>query len=150
MDMARARDAGLTRRLISVALDLSMILALLVVGHVMARHAAGADGADQVGEVAAAMTLPLIACMPVGVLAAWRWLGGTPGARLMGMVLVGARDGRPGGLPRLLVRLVVALATAGFSVLWARGGRSALHDRSSGMRLIVEDEGLVLLAEPRG
>ena len=145
IDMARARDAGLLRRLMSVALDLSMLLAVLVVGTVMARHAAGAEAMAELGDLASAMVLTLAACASVMVLAAWRWAGGTPGTRLMGMVLVRARDGRPGGLARLLVRFFTALATGGLGVLWARGGRSALYDRASGMRLIIEDE---LLAEP--
>ena len=62
---------------------------------------------------------------------------------------VRARDGRPAGLARLVMRVVVSIVTLGLGMLWARGGRPALHDRITGTRLVIEDERLVVLADAR-
>lgn len=152
MDMARAVDAGLLRRLGALCLDLGLAvvgfgvlnLLLFKVGvlPVLAGDGepmlAGVWTRPGVGQGAAVMVCVI-------VLACWRWLGATPGALLLGMVQVRARDGGRAGLARLIVRFAVAVGLAGLGLLWAARGRPALHDRLSGVRLVIEDEGLEAL-----
>ena len=41
---------------------------------------------------------------------------------------------------RAAVRLLASVAMGGLGTLWSLGGRAALQDRVSGLRLVVEDE----------
>lgn len=146
MSRALPRDAGLGRRAAAVLVD-GVLLACafaalnLVLWKSGLAAALAADADAGVLEVWRRPDVALASAAGVAlcVLLAWRVLGGTPGALLMGMVLLPPAGGRP-GLARAALRLLAVAATGGLGILWSLGGRAALHDRVSGLRLVVEDE----------
>jgi hypothetical protein len=157
MNLAQAIDAGLARRVGAVVLDTGVLLVLFAALNLLlfklgVLDALSDDGAPRLsglwlrpGVIQCAL---LLVC--IGVLGCWRWLGGTPGASLSGIVVVRARDGARAGMARLLVRMMVAYGMAGTGLLWSLGGRPALHDRVSGTRVVVEDEGLEFISSMDG
>lgn len=153
MDMARAVDAGFTRRVGALALDAAIALtafavinlALYKLGLIVAP--AGDPSHPLAGWLRPGVMAGVAAAVSVGLIASWRWLQGTPGALLMGANVVRAADGASAGSIRLVLRLAVALLLGGVGLLWSLGGRAALHDRLSGTRLVLEDDSLVALAD---
>lgn len=80
------------------------------------------------------------------------WLGGTPGKRVMGCLLIDARSGARQGCRQSLWRgaaLLLAVLPAGLGVFMiARSrNRQGLHDRLAGTLVILEDEAQTPLAE---
>jgi hypothetical protein len=140
-----ARDAGLLRRLAALALDVVLLGLGLAAVAVLLWKSGGAGVLQTQGLAPGSSGVrgvwgPTVALTCVAVAAAWRLLGGTPGALLLGAVV--CRRGERPGWPRSMLRLMLALATGGIGLLWCLGGRPALHDRLSGTRLLIEDEAL--------
>jgi len=156
MRMDRAVDAGLGRRLAALALDVALALvgfaALNLLLYKTGVLAPPQRAAAALAQLWLGGPLPPAAAgaVALAVLGCWRWLAGTPGALLMGVNVVRARDGAAAGLGRLALRLAAALVLGGLGLLWALGGRAALHDRVSGTRLVIEDERLLLRAADPG
>lgn len=153
MRICAACDAGLWRRVAGIALDLVIAaagFAMLNVVLVKSGLVAGADVTHQVRALRAlwlqpqGLALLVVACAAATVLA-WRVLGGTPGAQLVGVRVCRARDGGRPGVTRAALRLAVAWTLLGLGLLWSLGGRRALHDRICGTRAVLEDEALLEL-----
>jgi len=153
---APARDAGLLRRVGALMMD-TVLAACAFAAVNLVLWKSGVAAALAPHPDSAVLDLwarPDAAAAAAGALAlavplAWRALGGTPGALLLGVVLESRSGGRP-GLLRACVRFVVSLALGGLGLLWSLGGRPALHDRASGTRLVVEDDVRATTPRARG
>jgi len=150
------RDAGLGARAAALLVDSAMLACAFAAANLVLWKSglAGALGAQSVagllalwGRAEVLAALAIVAAL--AVVAAWRALGGTPGALLLGVTLVSAEEGGRPGLPGTLARLLAALALGGVGLLWSAGGRPALHDRLSGVRLVIEDEACTPFPAPR-
>jgi uncharacterized RDD family membrane protein YckC len=146
-----ARDAGACRRVAAMLLDVGIASAALAFCALLAQRsgvaAALAAGAGHPGWHHAGVAAAIVTSLSLAIVLAWRHQGGTPGALLMGVTVVRAGDGARPGVARALARLLVAVGFAGAGLLWAVGGRPALHDRLTGTRAVLEDEALRPLAD---
>lgn len=146
--IARARDAGICRRVAALTLDLCIALAVLAFLALLLNRSGLA--AALFGEPAVPWRTPagvtvLLVVLAVAPVVAWRYLGGTPGSLLLGVSVRCAHDGACPGYRRAAARLLLALALAGLGLLWSFRGRPALHDRLTATRAVLEDDALCCL-----
>lgn len=149
--MAQARDAGICRRFAALVLDLCILLAVALFT-ALVLYKSGLAGKSGAHEALAPWPAPVTAMIVIGAFAAatvlaWRFIGGTPGSLLLGVVVCRAHDGARLGCLRGAARLLLAVGLAGIGTLWSFNGRLALHDRLSGTRAVLEDEALCTLAD---